>query len=927
MYLNRSSLSDGSSIKNKTATNRNRLTLSSRAGSHNPIPSSSPIIPSYPSQTSQNSFTITSNIHTATQPTTTSKTFTSTLLTKSSDPVRTSTPSIAVPHVQIVDIKPIQNDPLPDHYYYTEQDGDYFDSVEEISIPSDSNSSNSNIPKIESEFRFKIHALNEPRYDQSTLKSFFMTNNQKSTTTEGISLVSLKNLLATTKTSSTSAKPNFRDFAAQRQKILSFIVSENQPSSFKAPSTISTIQKSETNNNINKSSHSFNAFYNNKTYDNANAQDERLESTNTSKLNSNSSYVRGQTTKLLSSSSKTDQIKFIKTPLKLALSTTHANIRTLDDPIIKSQVQSLLLKPIEPTTYSPQKPYRVSTEVTKNSEISSTTFNSLGGYNIENENSNHDKIDELLVHSRRRPNVNDDLFSINKAPIRLSARSSTSIPENVSEITATPQATSIIKMSTESTTHKSIAQSFTSRGLIFKEILNKTFEPQMHSKPIVSPYISLETQRQTNAIQNTTPRITNLFVSKELTTNAPLDFPSSSTYRNFFFITAAPKNRSLFITPESISPQSISTKNAPVLNNVELSSSTENIRGKYRPFSLSSQVPNSIDDYAKPTTYSPRYRLSTKINPVQNLLTTIEEPVSVRRKIIRLKSSLVPPQETLTPREDTTIKSTSTERIDVTTYTPTKRVIIDGNFIPSPTRDTSDFRPIITKLNEFINRLSNSVDLFATVTPVSSSQKSTSIDGNFSNNNSSNNDNVESRLASVEELTEKPSFYYNKHNFNNNDIKSNNNNLTESHETTTKKFRATVEMPEMKVPPVNVEHNSSSILDYEEENDPLTYDDDISSMVSTKSEKIPFSTTTTIPFSTTKKSSLLTENDLLLSTLPTANPKSLIPPRATRVNNQLKSSIIASGLPRRNSNSASIKCNDVSSNAKCNEIPSRYTVI
>ena len=120
----------------------------------------------------------------------------------------------------------------------------------------------------------------------------------------------------------------------------------------------------------------------------------------------------------------------------------------------------------------------------------------------------------------------------------------------------------------------------------------------------------------------------------------------------------------------------------------------------------------------------------------------------MRRKVIRLKSGLAPPQ----------IPSSSTERVDVTTYTPSRRVFIDNNFIASQTRDTSDFRPIITKLNEYISKLSHSGDLFSATTSKGSTSSSF--------NELTNENNVESRAAAVVEVTDKP-FYYTRYNFNN----------------------------------------------------------------------------------------------------------------------------------------------------------------
>lgn len=936
MYIfNRSKLSDSSSNQNKTATNRNRLTLSSRAGSLNPffgpIPSFSPIIPQHISKPSP-SIIHTPISYTETIPTTTIKTTSFTVPRTDSN----FNPLTSVPQVQIVNKKPIKNvDPLPDQYF--EQESDYFDKIDEVDIPStaiksfNKNSSNSLsqssssiksfiFPNLETELRFKLPALTEQRYDVSTLKSFFLKN-QPSTTTEGISLASLKKLLTSTE-KSMSARLDAHNFEVQRQKILSFIISENQPSSFKAPS------KTATNHDLNKSSASSSSSYvssfsNNKFNNAFENMHEPLESTTLSISTTNTPHVRAQTsktTKLLSS--PRDHINFNNKLIRLTLSSNLNNQLPLKDMVEEIQlirsrqpeIQSLRLKPIEPTTYSPQKPYRASVEASKKSNISSATHNTNDIFGDENKDDEIEDPDSVSIHSRRRPYVNDYISSTLQISTRFPTRNMTLTNANVSEIITTSQ-TPV----TASGAKKTIAQNFTSRGLIFKEILNKTLESQVHSKPIVSPYISLETQRLTNAIRTTTPRTTNLEISRESTSMSP-----ASTYRSYFHSTAASKNISTFLFPETSSTiktmsETPVTPSALILNNVEqITSTTERSRGKYRPYSLSSQVPNSINENATPTTYSPRYRYNTRNNLMSDAYSTstTSEPPVTKRKVIRLKSGLIPPQKP---------ESIPTKPLDVTTYASSRRAFIDNNFIPSPTYDTADFRPIITKLNEFISKLSHSADIFAAAPRLS--QETSSL-------NDQNNNKAESQFVSADELTEKPSIFSTRYSFNksNNNNTSNNNNLsnfTESHETSTKKFRATVEMPEMKVPFKSDENESSSSYD-EEENDELPFESDINAPLPSTFSTISETSTTVTQYETTTFPLMTlgsTEHNLEPSTSTTENPKSLIPPRATRVNNQLKSSIIASGLPRRNSNSASIKCNDASANAKCNEIPSRYKEI
>lgn len=936
MYFNR--LLSGSSNNNMTATNRNRLTLSSRAGPFNPflfpIRSSSSIISPQSSSTNN-----TNSPYTQILPTLTS-----------TDSYGTTTTSTTTTQVQIVNLKPLKKT-LPDHYYYLEHDSDYYDNNEEISSPtikSSKNSSNSLsqssltknsfiFPNIESELRFKLPVLTEPRYDQSTLKSFFM-NSKPTATTEGISLTNLKNFFVTTeKLSSAKSVDLGLDFDIQRKKILSFIISENQPSSFKAPSTTSSSTTPSTTvkiftNQVNNKSSTFSSNNSNKLKNSYINTQPLVQNTNipVSMTNSTTQDLKpllSVRNKIDLNSSKSIMLTSSENPVSHIFNKTSTILiqnqltqkGALEKiPAIRSQNQSLYLKPIEPTTYSPLKPYRVSTS---RSEISST-FGLIASHNV-NKGEVIENSDSLQVHSRRRPYVNDYLSSTSKTSTKFHLQDFTTAPEimNKGRTTSSILATSTTKK--DLTSLKSIATSLTSRGHIFKQIINKTLEPQAHLKPIVSPYASLESQRLTNAIRTTTSRTSNHLMSIESTSASP-SLPLT-TYRNYFIITASPKNISTYLFPEmsriesSTSQSALRTSSSILSENLEqISSTTERNRGKYRPYFVSSQVPNTIDIDTLPTTYSPRYRYNTRAystNDSATSSTISSEHQGVKRKVIKLKSG----DEPLKKTHEMEVRS-STERSDITTYTPSKRFFIESNFIPSPTRDTSDFRPIITKLSEFIRKYSHSMDHSDAVTPSSQTSYIPSTYKNVAN---------DIKLASVAELTEKPSLYYNKYNFNNSNlINSKYKNINESHETSTKKFRATVEMPEMKVPLESNLNVSSSSYD-EEENDELPYDDDIDTIIDVSSTTSApliqsiISETSTTTQQTTPTLLSTESNNLELSTSTTANPKSLIPPRATRVNNQLKSSIIASGLPRRIS--ASIKCNDASSHTKCNEISSRYT--
>lgn len=899
-HPNRSSLSEVS--HDKTANNRIKITLSARAGSHSPFHKvSAPFYPPIPSQS----------------PSTPTETHTESLPPTTVTQTTTSTSTVApVPHFARTQ---------SDRYHFSAQDDplEIYDNVDEIRIPSShainplthykrnhsfssirsspSSLSLSTAPAlvyIQPAKHFRMHELSELRFDQSTLKSYFMASPSTMTTTTTERPVS-----------TTSA----READIQRQKILAFIVSENQPSSFKAPST--TSQKPlvlATNKEINSNNQK--AFVHKQVPESTTSSHPNTTSTRTQNV-----YQSPTKTTLLVSRDQPLASQSVRLTLSSDLAAGSGQGGGADEiALIKSPLppprQTLHLKPIEPTTYSPQKPFRTSTagEITITPEPSTTTaMPSSMAILLADEPS---EFDPSVVHSRRRPYVNDFLTHANNMPTRFPPRSTststTEVPLVVSEFTT--------EAPSSTTTFRSIIQSFTSRGLVFKENLNRTYEPQS-IKPIVSPYISLETQRLTNAIRTTTAR-----PYEYTTTTSPRVVTSTtavpvSTYRSYFLITAPAKDKSssipsTFLFPEASTSTTTQASLRPSPFSVK-SESTESSRGRYRPYvTFTSQ--NAIDD--EPTTYSPRLRYNTRTQTMVDTVSSSSPPLEpvVRRKIVRLKSSAL-----LAPA-NSFASSTESNRVDVSSPTPLR--VVSEKFVPSPSRETSQLKPLAPKA---VSKLSYSSDSPSTATRPSSN---------------SFNQLPKEKPSSVE-LSNKPFFYIR--------FKNASSDFESQVDTTTKRFRATVEQAEMNVPTerelsafdelkelYDEEEKNHSFVDIIEEVDglhevdyayvdstttvlPSTYGfAKLNSTYSTIFEKTSTSTQPTTS-TLTSTSSRTTEKEL---TTTTANPKSLIPPRTSRVNNAIKTSIVA-GLPRRNS--ASIKCNDISANAKCNEIPtspSRY---
>ncbi|CAO1405303.1 unnamed protein product [Diamesa hyperborea] len=930
----RSSLSEG--IRNQTA-NRFILTLSARGPQikNEPIqkviipkssPSHSPYIRSSVSYTTSTNTIYTESI---TLPTKTIKTSTTSKIT--------DTPKYSLPKIKHALVLPV------DHYYYSDQiTQDYYDNVDEISIPSQIESLNHNrnhssslqsssatlfLPTYPPEHvrntQFKFSEYSRPFSDQSTPQSFLM----KSTTTmpehrllgtfktEHNSEIAPSTTKVSTKTSAQDIDP------VQQQKILSFVVSDNQPSSFKAPfSPTSTLRTKSLFTNTNNNLNNYNAFVNT----------QRLSTTLTPSTTIPSTILSKSTTPNSQFISMTNRKKNNSTPSFY-----------LDSSNLKDNLQShsLYLKQIEPTTYAPVNPFRPS---------ASDSFKNPATFSFQNVIIDDSSESDTLTHSRRRPylkNLPLELIIPTRFPPRTSSfNPSTSLNTTTSNVVPSPPN----NLSNFKAFNENI-QSFTSRGLIFKEALNRTFETQYQTKPIVSPFISLENQRFTNAIRNTSPSSqAKDYFSKYFSKTTNVQNIPTTTY---FGITAPAKettsSSSTFLLTESstLTTSSIhtTTKEPSTTQFYSIDSTTQTLspdhnRGRYRPY-VTYATENSYD-VEEPTTYAPRMRYNTRTQTLVDTITAAPisfETPQQRRKLIRSKSTTIPCQKSCEHL------ISSTEQIPLE-YT--------AKFVAPSSRI-----PIYSKSN-FSSNKSFSGEKFN-----DTSLKLSNFNGFKIQNESVHHFNEPQ--DSIIQITDKP-IYYTRYRFNN---AINKGQVLE--ETSTKIFRATIEMPEMNVP--TEKQNEQSYFEnqenyVEDENEKINYslidsldliendynrehevdnvfvDSTNSTTSSTRTststittikttispktestEKLPlttYSTTTSTQQPTTARTTTNTDRTTE-KPLSTAYPKSMNPPRVSRVNNAIKTSIEAT-LPRRIPNPISAKCNDNSPNAlQCNEIPSR----
>lgn len=1015
MYSNRSSLSEG--IRNQTA-NRFILTLSARGPQVKNEPIQNVIIPkSFPSHSqyirSSLSYTTSTNtIYTesVTLPTKTLKTSTTSKTTE--------TPKVySLPKIKHALVLPV------DHYYYSDQIAqDYYDNVDEISIPSHIESLNHNrirssslqsssaslfLPTSPPEIyvrlaeplvrntQSKFSEYSRPFYEQSTLKSFFMKHDASmpdhlplsTPKTEHYSEIAQNTTIVSTETSAQDSDP-----IQQQLKIHSFVVSDNQPSSFKAPpiSPSFTLRTKSLVTNQNNNFNNYNAFVNmqklsttltpsttipstifsisttpnsqftsmNNRNNNNSTPSFYLHSSNQShelsrlKL-SRDELAQNKISQLTLSSElslpSNKSAQFYRNPYS-QVSVEEIQLNKIKQPEKNDNLQSLYLKLIEPTTYAPINPFKPSAP---------DNFKNPATFSFQNAIIDDSSESDSFTHSRRRPYLNT-LHSEPINPTRYPPRTTTLNPSTSS--TTTPFQTTAINVVTSPPNNLSNfkafnenIQSFTSRGLIFKETLNRTLEPQYQIKPIVSPFISLENQRFTNAIRNTSPSPqAKDYFSKyfSTTTNVP-NIPT----RSYFLITAPSKETttrsSTFLFPESstLTTSSVySTTKKPLITSESTSQfyssvstthtlSSDHSRGRYRPY-VTYATENS-NDVEEPTTYAPRMRYNTRTQTLVDTAALVETPQQ-RRKRIRSKSTTIPSKKSF----EQFISSTEQMPHELT-----------AKFVASPSHETSQFIPIYSKSN-----FSSNKSIFGEKSNATSLTLLKFKD--FKNVNESLHHFNEPQ-DSIIQITDKP-IYYARYRSNN---AINKGQVLE--ETSTKKFRATIEMPEMNVPTekqneksyfkneenyVDENEKQNHLLidsldlienDYNREHEvDYAYVDFTNSTTSTtrmtsaittinttiqlktgtSTEKLPlttYSTTTSSQQPTTARTTTTTHRTTE-KPLSTTSPKSMIPPRVSRVNNAIKTSIEAT-LPRRIPNPSSAKCNDNSPNAlQCNEIPSRY---
>lgn len=754
----------------------------------------------------------------------------------------------------------------------------------------------------------------KPQYDSEqsqtiSLKSGFRFNNPyNGNDSFGTNINANKNV--TYNTNDPRLQTNNHD-VAQRQKVFDFIVSDTHPKSFQPPTILSPNDIKLVNN----------AFVN-------------------SKLQSSSIII----------SSPSAIIN--KTSLETPNSTTH--------PIAGIAISPAQLPPVnENNKRSVLKHGLRAQDTTKNSIHDSSESISTAITLATRPR------DEIVVPTTYAPLKNWKLQYLNKPSAMV-----TTLPVNtidgsqsndkkhlfqIDEITFTTPLTPVILKSTipyqdVKDYNRPLSQSTRLRHPSFREFLNKTYETSTPSKFHVSPFTSLK-----SLLSEELAKVP--FRPYTLGPNST-SLPASNPFRSYYIITAPPRKN---IPDPTHSTTSISTNNnqqtstpisisslAPVLSSTsdwtpisynykEKSPSSES--GRLIPFKPTENSIDAIDidmTTSNPTrvnlssTYYHRENL-TKANPtttaesIRSTKNTFSAP-SERdhyRKVVRMRSKKkVQPSNGQTFIDETDIihgiqklsDSPLSTHLDENIYKPivessTKHIELPSHDVP--TKFYSNYRHV--KEEKTLGDLIRDHD-----------SKTYAVSENY-------------------ERTPEPT------------------STMQAQSGQRQKFRATIEMPEFNIPTESeiraklkqLEANAEKDIENEDESTTEFSRAFISSNENNTTAPVKHRTidnnnnyyssrrmtitATGLELATKTTTEMNSNMTIMTTTQRTANSIHTLPPRASRVNAAIKSTIAAASLPpTRRSNMVTttpirfatlplLECTDSTPNAKCNEIPSRYT--
>lgn len=706
--------------------------------------------------------------------------------------------------------------------------------------------------------------------------------------------------------STTTLSPIPSDIDSQRKRILNFVVSDAQPQSFQPrPSTTSTsttttttttttTQPPQYSEQLGRELGSKNAFVNRQ------ASIKSYPTTTTNAPNVLISGIHLPPNRL----PKNENIKLVLTSGLRDVSNEEVKQPEVEQGTVEiiplyireSNGRPLVDATVEPTTYAPAKPFRS----VKRPAVQSDTIVELDSQDGE----------ESMTNIQKRPYEQS-----------LETAADASTPASASKL--------VSKFSYKYLDERNYRNKpfineptpyFTSRSNNFKEVLNKTYETSTTSKLFVSPYTSLRSILQDESVKSTSLRPV---IRPSPISNKNQTLPSSSPppFRSYYSITNTPRSTSTSstthrliksTTTEPSTTESTTTTTKSTIPTTTVSapksdvwiplSSTEidryvkspkfiqhNIRNQFQSFSTTE---NSVDS-DEPTTYAP-----------------YQPENAYRRKIIRTRpvhvSSTPPPVEY--DDEDNNDEALDVIRNDQ--FSKLLESVLDNN---KPKKYEA-------------RRGSNHVEPTTTTTTERYLE------------------NIFDSTTRIIEITDRPHQYFShyRHLSTERTVGSaiSSTQRYVNHTTTPKlsdeqlreKFRATVEMPEFNIPTESerkMYKQNAAADDVSDEFDLTTLTNTITEVTtqstSTTTVTAKPSRTTTVTTTTTTEELPVPSTSYTPKSSSTTNSINTIPPRASRVNAAIKTTIAAASLPRRvTSAPVTLKCTENSPNAKCNEIPSRY---
>lgn len=724
--------------------------------------------------------------------------------------------------------------------------------------------------------------------------------------------------------STTTLSPISTDLESQRKKILNYVVSDAQPQSFQPrPSTTSTTTTTTSTTSTTTTTQlpqhyehlgseelgSQNAFVNRRS-----SSIKSYPTTTTNAPNVLISGVHLPANRL----PKNENIKLVLTSGLRDVSdeeiakpkVEQGSVEFVPLYIRESNSKPLVDATVEPTTYAPAKPFRSMKRPIVQSETS------------------------VEVDDDDSQDGEESMTNIQKQPYEQNLETAADVPTSASPSKLVSKF-SYKYLDERNYRNKPFINEpspyFTSRSNNFKEVLNKTYETSTPSKLFVSPYTSLRSILQDESVKSTSlrPVVRPLPINNKTQT---LTSSSPPPFRSYYSITGTPKSLLTSSTTHRLIKSTTTTEPSTTTSTESTTKSTIPTTTVAEP--IDEWIPLSsteIDRYVK----SPKYLPHNIRNQYQSYSTTensveIDEPTTTyppnqpehtyRRKVIRTRplhvSSTPPPVQ----YDDDDDNDGILDVIRNAHFSKLLESVLDSN------------KPKKYETRKVSNQAVPITDKTTTTTTTTSTEQYP--------------ENIFDSSTRLIEITDRPHQYFShyRHLSTERTVGSaisstqkyiNNTTPRLSDEELREKFRATVEMPEFNIPTESerkLYKQIASVDDTSDEFDLTTLTNTITEEVTTQSTSTttitakPSRTTTTVTQTTTTEELPVPSTSTTPKSSSTTNSINTIPPRASRVNAAIKTTIAAASLPRRVTTApVSLKCTDNSPNSKCNEIPSRYT--